>query len=128
MEATIRKNASQGIDTLTDARNRAVQKIMAETNPKVLYMWLGMYDDVQQAAEADDDMEEKYRRAEAYARKICFTEEEYQELKAHNFYIGQPFPKQPETEEELYAELEEAEREGYVSDEEVEFMMNLWKD
>lgn len=127
MEATIRDNKSYEVGTLDDARNRAMQKIMAETNAKVLYMWLGLYDDAHQAADADNSQDEAYRRAEAYARKICFTEEEYQELKAHNFYVGQPFPKQPETEEELYAELEEADREGYVSDEEVEHLMNLWK-
>jgi hypothetical protein len=127
MKAPIRESKFYNVGTLADARNRVIQKIMAETNAKVLYMWLGLYDDAHRAADADSNPDEAYRRAEAYARKICFTDEEYQELKAHDFYVGQPFPKQPETEEELYAELEEAEREGYVSDEETEFMMNLWK-
>lgn len=78
--------------------------------------------------EAEDREAERYRRAEEMARKIAFTEEEFQHLKAHDFFMYEA-PEQPvyATPEEEAAALDAYDEEGYVSDEEVEHLRNLWK-
>lgn len=78
--------------------------------------------------EAEDQQAERYRRAEEMARKIAFTEEEFQHLKDHDFYMHEA-PAQPvyATPEEEAAALDAYDEEGYVSDEEVEHLRNLWK-
>jgi len=76
--------------------------------------------------DAEDKEAERYRRAEELARKIAFTEEEFQHLKAHDFYMYET-PEQPvyATPEEEAAALDAYDEEGYVSDEEVEHLRNL---
>lgn len=78
--------------------------------------------------ESEDREAERYRHAEEMARKIAFTEEDYQRMKEHDFYLYSP-PEQPiyATPEEEAAALDAYDEEGYVSDEEVEHLRNLWK-
>ena len=78
--------------------------------------------------ESDDSEAERYHRAEEIARRIAFTEEDFQRMKAHDFYMYEA-PKQPvyATPEEEAAALDAYDEEGYVSDEEVEHLRNLCK-
>lgn len=78
--------------------------------------------------EAEDREAERYRRAEEMARKIAFDEEDFQRMKAHDFYMYEA-PEQPvyATAEEEAAALDAYDEEGYVSDEEVEHLRNLCK-
>ena len=78
--------------------------------------------------EAEDREAERYRHAEEMARKIAFTEEDFQRMKAHDFYVYDA-PEQPvyATAEEEAAALDAYDEEGYVSDEEVEHLRNLCK-
>ncbi len=78
--------------------------------------------------EAEDREAERYRRAEEMARKIAFTEEDFLRMKAHDFYMYEA-PEQPvyATSEEEAAALDAYDKEGYVSDEEVEHLRNLCK-
>lgn len=78
--------------------------------------------------EAEDEQAERYSRAEVMARKIAFTEEDFLRMKEHDFYMYEA-PEQPvyATPEEEAAELDAYDEEGYVSDEEVEHLRNLWK-
>lgn len=78
--------------------------------------------------EAEGREAERYRRAEEMARKIAFDEEDFQRMKAHDFYMYEP-PEQPvyATAEEEAAALDAYDEEGYVSDEEVEHLRNLCK-
>lgn len=78
--------------------------------------------------EVEDQEAERYRRAEEMARKIAFTEEDFQRMKEHDFYMYEA-PEQTvyATLEEEAAALDTYDEEGYVSDEEVEHLRNLWK-
>ena len=75
----------------------------------------------------EENEAERYRHAEEIARKIAFTEEEYQHMKAHDFFMHEA-PEQSDyaTPEEEAAALAYDE-EGYVSYEEVEHLRNLCK-
>ncbi len=76
--------------------------------------------------EAEDREAERYQHAEEMARKIAFTEEDFQRMKEHEFYIHEA-PEQPAyaTPEEEAAALDAYDEEGYVSDEEVGHLRNL---
>ena len=78
--------------------------------------------------ETEDEQAERYRRAEEMARKIAFTEEDFLRMKEHGFYMYEA-PEQPvyATPVEEAAALDAYDEEGYVSDEEVEHLRNLWK-
>jgi hypothetical protein len=78
--------------------------------------------------DAEDKEAERYRHAEETARKIAFTEEDFQRMKEHDFYMHEA-PEQPvyATPEEEAAALDAYDEEGYVSDEEVNHLRNLWK-
>ena len=78
--------------------------------------------------ETEDREADRYRRAEEIARRIAFTEEDFQRMKAHDFYLYEA-PEQPAfaTPEEEAAALDAYDEEGYVSDEEVEHLRNLCK-
>lgn len=70
----------------------------------------------------------KKSSAEEYARKICYTHDEYEELKAHNFYRDEmPVNNEAATIDEQIADLDLFDEEGYVSQEEVEHLKSLWK-
>ena len=78
--------------------------------------------------ETEDKESERYLHAEDMARKIAFTEEEFQHMKVHDFFMHEA-PEQPvyATPEEEAAALDAYDEEGYVSDEEVEHLRNLCK-
>ena len=78
--------------------------------------------------DAEDSEEKRYFRAEETARMIAFTEEDFQRMKAHDFYMHEA-PEQPvyDTPEEEAAALDANDEEGYVSDDEVEHLRNLCK-
>jgi hypothetical protein len=66
--------------------------------------------------------------AEEYARKICFTDEEFETLKAKGFYQRiAPMSEQYATELDEVTAMDEADEEGYVSKEEVEHLRTIWK-
>lgn len=49
-------------------------------------------------------------------------------LEANNFGVDEPFPLQSYTDEEWEKELEQAEKAGDATDEEVAKMFSIWKD
>ena len=78
--------------------------------------------------ETEDSEAERYLHAEEMARKMAFTEEEFQHMKEHDFFMHEA-PEQSvyATPEEEAAALDAYDEEGYVSDEEVEHLRNLCK-
>lgn len=71
---------------------------------------------------------QRHLTTEEYARKICFSDEEFENLKAHGFYQHTvPESQQFLTEGEMVADLDAADAEGYVSREEVEHLRSVWK-
>ena len=76
----------------------------------------------------EDREAERYRHAEEMARKIAFTEEDFQRMKKHDFFLYEA-PEQPvyATLKEEAAALDAYDEEGYVSDEEVNHLRNLCK-
>lgn len=66
--------------------------------------------------------------AEEYARKICFSDEEFEALKAKDFYQWiVPNSEQHLDEQDEVRAMDEADEEGYVSGEEVNHLRNVWK-
>lgn len=76
-----------------------------------------------------ENEEERRKDAEEFARKISITEEDYQELKAHDFYLHETPEQSPifKTAEEEVAYLDSLDEEGYLSEEESEKYMELWR-
>lgn len=80
---------------------------------------------------------EQYRKGEYYtqeeahaliARTLARTQEEYEDMKAHDFYSkGTPFPNQPQTWDEVWKEVDNHEKEIYLDETEAnKAMERLW--
>lgn len=87
--------------------------------------------------EADRDMDlfvsalrcKKEKRSNTdIARTLARTPEEYEDMKAHDFYSkGTPFPEQPQTWEEVWKEVDNQEEEIYLDETESnKAMEKLW--
>ena len=65
---------------------------------------------------------------EQIARKIAFSEEDFERMKTHGFYASQrpDSPVYASVEEEVAA-LDSIDNEGYVTHEELSHLRNLWK-
>ena len=73
------------------------------------------------------DLREKRTNADI-ARTLARTPEEYEDMKAHDFYSkGSPFPDQPQTWEEVWKEVDNQEEEIYLDETESnKAMERLW--
>ena len=70
----------------------------------------------------------KQRLHAEIARTLARTPEEYEDMKAHDFYSkGTPFPDQPQTWEEVWKEVDNQEEEIYLDETESnKAMEKLW--
>lgn len=77
---------------------------------------------------ADVNVQRVINPNEKLARTIASTSEEYEDMKAHDFYSkGTPFPDQPQTWEEVWKEVDSHEREIYLDEKETnKAMERLW--
>ena len=77
----------------------------------------------------DDTIDASERqKAEATAHCIAYNIEEFEDLQKHDFYLRETpqYATFADVESEV-AYLDAADEEGYVSEEEVEHLRNLWK-
>lgn len=76
-----------------------------------------------------ENEEERRKDAEEFARKLSITEDDYQELRAHDFYLHEKPEQAPvfKTAEEEVAYLDSLDEEGYLSEEESEKYLELWR-
>lgn len=77
-------------------------------------------------AEAVDECR---KDAEAFARKLSVTEEDFEELKSHNFYMHEIPAQSPSftSEDEEIAYLDSLDAEGYLCEEESAKHMEVWR-
>lgn len=77
----------------------------------------------------DDNIESsKRQKAEDVARRIAYNIDELEELKSHDFYLREtPQCVTFADVENEVAYLDAADEEGFVCEEEVEHLRNLWK-
>ena len=85
--------------------------------------WTIMFSD---ASENEDD---RLKDAEAFARKLSGTEEDFEELKRHGFYLHETPEQVPSfaSEAEEVAYLDSLDEEGYLSEEETAKYMEKWR-
>ena len=75
-----------------------------------------------------DNESEKKEQSEDFARKICVNDEEYQEMKAHGFYLHEsPASKSFVSEEEEVAFYDSINEDAFMSVAETEELLGKWK-
>ena len=78
---------------------------------------------------AADNVDERKKDAEAFARKLSVTDEDFEELKSHGFYMHEMPEQSPSfaSEDEEIAYLDSLDEEGYLSEEESAKHMEIWR-
>ena len=87
----------------------------------------GMGWTIEPQTESDEALRRK--RAEDFARKLAFTEEEFQDLKAHDFYLHEMPEQGPvfDVAEDEVAYLDSLDKEGYLDAETSEKYLDRWR-
>lgn len=75
-----------------------------------------------------DSESEKREHAEDFARKVCVNEQDFEEMKAHDFYLHEaPSGHSFESEKEEVAYYDSLNEDDYLSVAETESLLNKWK-
>lgn len=73
--------------------------------------------------------EERLKDAEAFARKLSVTEDDFKELKRHGYYLHEAPEQSPSfaSEADEVAYLDSIDEEGYLSEEDTAKYMEKWR-